>query len=86
VPGIGSFSSRRAVVDHKCVRSSSSPSCAAASASYDGGAVTDSTRERALATTLSCPEMCLMSVVNWTTKSRWLNCRGEHLSRFCFKA
>jgi hypothetical protein len=25
-------------------------------------------------------------VVNWDTKSRWLNCLGEHLSRFCWKA
>jgi hypothetical protein len=79
VPGIGSFSSRRVVVDSRSVRSSSSPS-------YDGGAVTDSTREKVSATTLSCPEMCPMSVMNWATKSRWLNCRGEHLSRFCWKA
>jgi hypothetical protein len=56
---------RRAVVDTRSARSSSSPSCDAASASYDGVAVTDSLRERASATTLSCPEMCLMSVVNW---------------------
>jgi hypothetical protein len=27
-----------------------------------------------------------MSVVNWAMKSWWLNCRGEHLSRFCWKA
>jgi hypothetical protein len=26
--------------------------------------------------------MCLMSVLKWATKSRWLNGRGEHLSRF----
>jgi hypothetical protein len=45
VPGIGSFSSRRAVVDPRSVRSSSSPSCNAASASYNSGAVTESTRE-----------------------------------------
>jgi hypothetical protein len=82
VPGIGSFSSRRAMVDPRSARSSSSPSYAAASASYDSGVVTDSTRERASANTMSCPEMSL-SVVNWATKSRWLNCRGEHLSRFC---
>jgi hypothetical protein len=83
VSGIGSFSSRRAVVDPRSVRSSSSPSYDAAIASYDGDALTDSTRERASTTTLSCPEMCLMSVVNWSTKSRWLNYRGEHMSRFC---
>jgi hypothetical protein len=41
---------------------SSSLFCAAANVSYDGGAVTDSARERASATTLFCPEMCLMSV------------------------
>jgi hypothetical protein len=45
-----------------------------------------STRDRASATTLSCPEICLTSVVNWDMKSWWLNCRGEHLSRFCWKA
>jgi hypothetical protein len=59
---------------------------AVASASEDGGAVTNSTRERASATTLFCPEMCLMSVVNWAMKSRWLDFRSEHLSRFCWKA
>jgi hypothetical protein len=31
-------------------------------------------------------EMCRMSVANWAIKSRWLNCRGEHLSRLCWKA
>jgi hypothetical protein len=86
VLGTGSFSSRRAVVDPRSVRSSSSLSCDAASASYDGGAVTDSTRERTSATTLSCPDMCLMSAVNWAARSRWLNCRVERLSRFCWKA
>jgi hypothetical protein len=46
VPGIGSLSSLRAVVVPRSARSSSSASCNAASVSYDGGAVTDSTRER----------------------------------------
>jgi hypothetical protein len=63
VPGMGYFSSRRALFAARSVRSSSL-FCAAASASYDAGAVTDSTRERASATTLFCPEMCLMSIVN----------------------
>jgi hypothetical protein len=62
VPGIGSFSSRRVVVDPRSVHTSS-PSCHASNALFDGGGVTDSTRERASATKLSCPEMCLMSVV-----------------------
>jgi hypothetical protein len=53
VPGIGSFSSLRAVVDPRSARSSSSASCDAPSVSYDGSAVTDSMRERASATTLS---------------------------------
>jgi hypothetical protein len=61
VPRIGSFSSRTVVVEPR-IRSLSSPSCDAANASYDGGTVMDSTQERALAT-LSCPDMCLMSVV-----------------------
>jgi hypothetical protein len=86
VLGIGSFSSRRAVVDPRGVRSSSSSSCDAVSAAYSGGAETDSTRYRASAETLTCPEMCLMSVVNWATNSRQLNCRGENLSRFCWKS
>jgi hypothetical protein len=75
VPEIGSFSSRRTVVDPRSVRSSSL-SLIAASASYDGGAVTDSTWERASGTTLPSPEMCRMSVVNWATKSRYLNSSG----------
>jgi hypothetical protein len=62
LPGIDSVSSRKAVINPRSVRSSSSLSCDAAS--VDVGAVTDSTRERASATTLSCPEMCRMSVVN----------------------
>jgi hypothetical protein len=41
------------VSDDRNVRSSSSLSCDAASESWDGGAVTDPTRERASATTLS---------------------------------
>jgi hypothetical protein len=53
VPGIGSFSSLRAVVDPRSAQSSSSASCDGASVSYDGGAVTSSMRERALATMLS---------------------------------
>jgi hypothetical protein len=85
VSAIGSFSSRRAVIDARSVRSSSSPSYDVASASYDGGAVTDSTREMSSATAFSCPEMCLMSLLNSETKSRWLNYRGEYLSRFCWK-
>jgi hypothetical protein len=48
--------------------------------------VTDSTGVRASATRLSCPEMYLMSVVNWATKSRLLKYRGDNLSRFCWKA
>jgi hypothetical protein len=39
VPGTGSFSSRRAVVDPRSVRSSLSPSCAVASVLYDCWAV-----------------------------------------------
>jgi hypothetical protein len=50
------------VVDPRSVRSSLSPSWDASNASYDGGAVTDLTRERASAT-LSCPEMCLIYAV-----------------------
>jgi hypothetical protein len=61
VPGIGSFFSRRAVVDPRSVQSSSL-SWDAASVSHDGAAVTDSPQERVSAM-LSCPEMCLMSVV-----------------------
>jgi hypothetical protein len=57
VLGIGSFSSRRVVVDPRSVQSLSLPSCDAASALYDGSAVTDSMRERASATTLFCLEM-----------------------------
>jgi hypothetical protein len=64
VRGIGSFSSPRPVVDARSVRSSSSLSYDAANVLYDGGTVPDSTRERASATMLSCPEMYLMSVVN----------------------
>jgi hypothetical protein len=62
VPGIGTFSSRRAVVDPRSVRSLSLPSCAVTNASYDG-TVTDSARERASVATLFCPEMCLISVM-----------------------
>jgi hypothetical protein len=66
------------VFDARSVPSSSLLSSDAARASWDGDAVTDSTRERTLATTLSCPGICRMSVVNWTTKWRRLNYRGQH--------
>jgi hypothetical protein len=47
-----------------------------ANVSKEGGAVKESTRDRASATMLSCSEMYRMPVVNWEMKSRWLNCRG----------
>ena len=81
-----SLSSCSAVVLTSSVRSSSSFSLAAASASCVSGAVITLTRESASATTLSWPEMWRLSVLNCEMKSRWLNWRGEHLSLFWWKA
>jgi hypothetical protein len=69
-------------VDFRSDSSSTSCSWEAASSSYENGVETDSTWERASTTTLCCPVICLISVVNWAMKSRWRNCRGEHLSLF----
>jgi hypothetical protein len=82
VPGTWIFSSRRALIPCKRLASSASVACASAKASGETDVQTASTRNRASATMFSCPESWLMSVVNCDMKSRWLNCRGLHLSRF----
>jgi hypothetical protein len=85
VPRTGSFSSRRAVADPRSVRSSLSPSCAVASALYDGGAVTDSTREGVgddVVLTRNVPDVCR----ELRHEVQVVELRGEHLSRLCWKA
>ena len=86
VPETWISSNRRAVVPCKRLMSSKSVACASAKASGQTVVQTAYTQDRVSATTLSCPDMWRMSVVNCGMKSRWLNCRGLHLSRFRLKA
>jgi hypothetical protein len=67
VLGIGYFSSRGAVFTASSALSSSSLFCTAASASCDGGAVTDSARERVLVTV--CPVLICVVCLSWTVLS-----------------
>ena len=69
-PVIWFFSKRRTVASYKRVVSSASVSCAPAKASVENGVQSAFTRDRASASSLSCPEICRISVVNWETKSR----------------
>ena len=81
-PGTGFFSNRSAVCPCKRAASFASFTSSSTKASGETDAQTASTRDRASATTLSCPDICRMSVVNCDMRSRYLNCRGLQLSRF----
>jgi hypothetical protein len=80
------FPNRRAVVPCKRALSFASFACSSSKASGETDTQTASTRDRALATTLSFPDICRISVVNCYIKSRLLKCCGLNLSRFWLKA